>query len=51
MDSLLGKILRLNLDGSIPEDNPFYRTALGKYRSIWALGLRNPFSLSNTFPT
>jgi putative heme-binding domain-containing protein len=43
MDSLLGKLLRLNPDGSIPEDNPFYRTAQGKYRAIWALGLRNPF--------
>ncbi len=24
-------------DGSIPEDNPFYKTANGKYRAIWAL--------------
>ena len=46
MDSLLGKLLRLNPDGSIPEDNPFYRSARGKYRSIWALGLRNPFSFA-----
>ncbi len=46
MDSLLGKLLRLNPDGSIPEDNPFSRTALGKYRAIWALGLRNPFSFA-----
>ncbi len=46
MDSLLGKLLRLNPDGSIPEDNPFYRTAHGKYRAIWALGLRNPFSFA-----
>jgi putative heme-binding domain-containing protein len=43
MDSLLGKLLRLNPDGSIPDDNPFYRSANGKYRAIWALGLRNPF--------
>jgi putative heme-binding domain-containing protein len=46
MDSLLGKLLRLNPDGSIPEDNPFAGTALGKYRAIWALGLRNPFSFA-----
>ena len=38
-----GKLLRLNPDGSIPEDNPFCQTARGKYRAIWALGLRNPF--------
>lgn len=43
MDSFLGKILRLNPDGSIPTDNPFYATATGKYRAIWALGCRNPF--------
>ncbi len=38
-----GKLLRLNSDGSIPEDNPFCQKARGKYRAIWALGLRNPF--------
>ncbi len=43
LDTLQGKLLRLNPDGSIPEDNPFYRIAQGKYRAIWALGLRNPF--------
>ncbi|MDR3633882.1 MAG: PQQ-dependent sugar dehydrogenase, partial [Isosphaeraceae bacterium] len=46
MDSLLGKLLRLNADGSIPDDNPFSDTARGKYRAIWALGLRNPFSFA-----
>jgi putative heme-binding domain-containing protein len=46
MDSLLGKLLRINPDGSIPEDNPFYRRATGKYRAIWALGLRNPFTIA-----
>jgi glucose/arabinose dehydrogenase len=46
LDSLLGKILRLNPDGSIPEDNPFYRQAGEKYRAIWARGLRNPFSIA-----
>lgn len=45
LDSLLGKILRINLDGSIPEDNPFYTQTTGKYRSIWAIGIRNPFGL------
>jgi len=44
--SLLGKILRLNPDGSIPADNPFYGQLEGKYRAIWAYGLRNPFSMA-----
>ncbi len=43
LTSLLGKILRINPDGSIPADNPF-EAATGKYHAIWALGLRNPFT-------
>ncbi len=46
MDTLLGKLLRLNADGSIPADNPFYNKTRGKYRAIWALGLRNPFTFA-----
>jgi glucose/arabinose dehydrogenase len=46
LTTLQGKLLRLNPDGSIPADNPFYRTARGKYRAIWALGLRNPFTFA-----
>jgi glucose/arabinose dehydrogenase len=46
LDSLFGKILRINPDGTIPEDNPFYHSATGVYRAIWALGLRNPFSFA-----
>lgn len=38
-----GKILRYNPDGTIPTDNPFYNTATGENRSIWAQGLRNPY--------
>jgi glucose/arabinose dehydrogenase len=44
MTSLLGKMLRLNKDGTIPTDNPFFGTATGAFRSIWALGLRNPYT-------
>lgn len=40
----LGKMLRYNSDGTIPTDNPFYNTASGDNRSIWAYGLRNPFT-------
>jgi glucose/arabinose dehydrogenase len=42
----LGKMLRINSDGSIPTDNPFFNTATGLNRSIWAMGLRNPFTFA-----
>ena len=44
--NLKGKMLRINKDGTIPRDNPFYNRATGKNRAIWALGLRNPFSFA-----
>jgi glucose/arabinose dehydrogenase len=44
--NLLGKLLRLNKNGTIPTDNPFYSTTTGKNRAIWALGLRNPFTFA-----
>lgn len=44
--TLKGKILRLNADGSIPSDNPFFAAASGPNRAIWALGLRNPFTFA-----
>lgn len=46
LDTLKGKILRINKDGSIPKSNPFYERASGRYRAIWAMGLRNPFSFA-----
>jgi glucose/arabinose dehydrogenase len=46
LSNRLGKILRINSDGSIPTDNPFYMPATGANRAIWALGLRNPFTFS-----
>ncbi len=46
LTTLKGKVLCINTDGSIPTDNPFYNTATGKNRAIWALGFRNPFRLS-----
>ncbi len=42
--SPLGKIHRLNDDGSIPKDNPFVRTP-GALGSIWSYGHRNPEGL------
>ena len=46
MNNVLGKMLRLNSDGSIPADNPFFGSATGRNRAIWALGLRNPFTFA-----
>jgi aldose sugar dehydrogenase len=42
--SPLGKIHRMNLDGSIPKDNPFVHTP-GALGSIWTYGHRNPEGL------
>ena len=40
MDGLLGKIVRINPDGSIPKDNPFAAKE-GVRPEIWSLGHRN----------
>lgn len=39
-----GKILRINSDGTIPTDNPFYGVTSGHHQAIYATGLRNPFT-------
>ena len=54
MQSNIGKILRLNDDGSVPEDNPFvnYREQdalvdrTGVYGQIWSIGHRNPLGIA-----
>ena len=46
LDTFQGKLLRINSDGSIPDDNPFNSQTTGKYRAIWAIGLRNPFTFA-----
>jgi aldose sugar dehydrogenase len=40
LDGLLGKIVRINRDGSIPKDNPFVGKA-GVRPEIWSYGHRN----------
>ncbi|HEY1305696.1 MAG TPA: PQQ-dependent sugar dehydrogenase [Vicinamibacterales bacterium] len=40
LDSLMGKVLRINTDGSIPKDNPFVGKA-GARGEIFALGFRD----------
>ncbi len=54
MQANLGKILRLNDDGSIPEDNPFvdyleqdpFVDDEGVYGQIWSLGHRNTLGIA-----
>ncbi len=46
LTTLLGKVLRLEPDGSVPADNPFVGMGGGVRGEIWAYGLRNPWRLS-----
>jgi len=54
MQANLGKILRLNDDGSVPDDNPFvdyldqdpFVDDDGVYGQIWSLGHRNPLGIA-----
>jgi glucose/arabinose dehydrogenase len=45
LNSYRGKVLRMNLDGTAPTDNPFYNVADGitSRDYVYAYGLRNPF--------
>lgn len=45
LTSLAGKILRLNTDGSIPQDNPFVNRG-DVHPAIWSYGHRNPQGLA-----
>ncbi len=54
MQSNVGKILRLNDDGSVPDDNPFVDYLRenpladdeGVYGEIWSVGHRNPLGMA-----
>ncbi len=43
-----GKIYRLNLDGSIPDDNPFFDMESTK-KAVWSYGHRNPQGIVDGF--
>lgn len=45
MSGNLGKILRLNDDGSVPTDNPFVDKG-GVAAQVWSLGHRNPLGIA-----
>lgn len=44
MTSNMGKVVRLNLDGSVPADNPFADQG-GVAAQVWTLGHRNPLGI------
>jgi glucose/arabinose dehydrogenase len=44
-DSLMGKVLRINADGTVPKDNPFVGKA-GARPEVYALGFRDPQGLT-----
>lgn len=44
-DQALGKVLRLNLDGSTPSDNPSFDEG-GVRAQTWTMGHRNPYGLA-----
>lgn len=49
LSTFKGKILRINSNGTIPTDNPFYddgNPKTGNDDRIWALGLRNSYDLT-----
>ncbi len=45
LNTLRGKILRINRDGTIPSDNPFFNTP-GARQETFAYGFRNPWRFS-----
>jgi glucose/arabinose dehydrogenase len=45
LESNLGKVIRLNDDGTVPADNPFHSQG-GVAAQVWSLGHRNPLGLA-----
>ena len=45
LDTYHGKILRINPDGTVPAGNP-YAGGTAQRQRVWALGLRNPYTIT-----
>src|SRR4029453_11585519 len=45
LDRMLGKLIRLTLDGQPYPGNPFFSSG-GKAAAVYAYGLRNPFGIT-----
>jgi glucose/arabinose dehydrogenase len=45
LDTYLGKLLRINADGSVPAGNPF-TSGTNQRKRIWSYGLRNPYTIT-----
>jgi aldose sugar dehydrogenase len=46
LDSLAGKILRINPDGTAPSDNPFYSDGTANRDKVFSFGHRNSFGFT-----
>ena len=46
LNSLRGKILRINPNGTIPSDNPFFQALQTPFSAIYSYGHRNSFGLT-----
>jgi glucose/arabinose dehydrogenase len=46
LTSLAGKILRVNPDGSAPNDNPFFSNTNANAKLVYALGIRNSYGFT-----
>src|SRR4029078_4883627 len=46
LNSLRGKMLRFNSDGTIPPNNPFFNTLPAPFSAIYSYGHRNSFGFT-----
>jgi glucose/arabinose dehydrogenase len=44
LDSYMGKVLRINSNGTVPSGNP-YTSGSAQRQRIWSYGVRNPFTI------
>jgi glucose/arabinose dehydrogenase len=46
LNANLGKVIRLNIDGTTPSDNPFHEASQPVRSQIWSFGHRNPLGIA-----